>query len=95
MEVLEKHSGNYSSGPLLDCADGSLNFSNILFGRGGVHGGIFCQLVYIFVEIHIHEDILYHHATSGIDFNNLFLRFNQLFRCMVCYFFENHKLYTT
>ena len=55
MEVLEKHSGNDASGPLLDCANSSLNLSDVLFGGGGVHNKSFHQSVYSLVEIHVQK----------------------------------------
>ena len=66
------HNGNDASDPLLDCAYGSINFRNIIFGGGGVHNGILHQIIYSFVELHVHEDSFYYHDASGIDFHNPF-----------------------
>ena len=40
MELLERHSGDNAYVTLLDCADCSLNFSDISFGYRGVHNDI-------------------------------------------------------
>ena len=72
MEVLESNSGDNESGHILDCADGYINLSEVFFGCGGVHNGIFYQLVYIIVELHVHEDSMYYHATSRIYCHHLF-----------------------
>ena len=40
MELLERYSGNNAFDPFLDCADGSFNFSNVLFSGGDVHNNI-------------------------------------------------------
>ena len=65
MEVLERDSGDNASGIILDCEDGSINFRDVFFGCRGLHNGILHRLVYSFVEIHVHEDTLYYHITSG------------------------------
>ena len=72
MEVLDRKISDDTSGPLLDCEYGSINFRDAFFCGGGVHNKIFHQLVYSLVKLHVHEDSMYYHATSGIDFHNLF-----------------------
>ena len=74
MEVLEYHSSGDELGPLFDCADGSFNFINMLFGGRGVHNGIFHQLIYSLVGIYVHKDSFYYHTNSGIYFHNPFLK---------------------
>ena len=59
VEIVERHSEENSLGPLFDCEYDYLNFSNMFFGGRGFHNGIFHQIVYRFVKIHIHEEILY------------------------------------
>ena len=80
MVVGERHSGNDVLCPLFDCACGSLNFGNMLFGSGGVHNNIFHQFSYSPVKLHFCEESLYNYATSEIYFHNPFLIFNQLLR---------------
>ena len=79
MEVIERHSGNNALGTIFDCAYGYLNFSDMLFGGGGVHKTILYHLIYSVVKIHVHEDSLYYHATSGISFIN---HFKDLLNCL-------------
>ena len=93
MEVLESHSDNDASGPLLECAYGSLNLRNVFFGGGGVDKVKFFHHI-ILVELHVHEDSLYYHDTSGIDFHKPFLIFIQMLVCTGWYVFNSHKLYT-
>ena len=95
MEVLESHSGNYVSVPLLDCADGSLNLNNMFFGGGGAHNKISHQLIYIIVELHTYEDSFYYHPYSGIDFHKPFYIFTQMITCTDWYVFNSNKIYTT
>ena len=71
MELLGIRSGNNAYGPFLECTDCSLNFSMVLFGDGGFHSEIFNHLDYILVKLHVHEDSLYYHDTSGIYFHSL------------------------
>ena len=70
MEVLEWNSDKNELFNLFDCEDGSLNFSNMFFGRGGVHNTILHQIIYYLVEIYVPEDSFYYHATSRIYFCN-------------------------
>ena len=72
VKVLEIHSGNDTSGTLIECMDSYLNFRNMFFVGGGVYNDVFHQLVYSLVELHVHEEIFYYHATSRIDFHNQF-----------------------
>ena len=51
---------------------GSFYLSNMFFGGRGFHNDVFHQIVYIIVELHVHEDSLYYHDTSGIDIHNPF-----------------------
>ena len=44
----------------------------MLFGEEGINGGINHQLIGVLVEIHVHKDSLYYHATMGVDFYNYF-----------------------
>ena len=66
MGVLERHSGDKESGPLIEYAYGSLNFSDVFFGYRVVHNEISHQLVYSTVKLYIYKDGLYYRATSGI-----------------------------
>ena len=66
MEVIEWHSGKDASGPLFECAYGSINFINMFFGCGYFNDSIFRQLLYSLVELHAHEGSLYYHDTFGI-----------------------------
>ena len=69
---LKGNRGDNASGALFECVDGSLNFSNMFFGFGGVHNAISHLSVYGIAKFHIHMDILYYHATYGIYFHNSF-----------------------
>ena len=72
MGVPERHFGNDAYVPFLDCAGGSINFNNVLFGIRGIHNKIFHHLVYILVELYVHEDSLYYYTIYGIYFHNPF-----------------------
>ena len=78
MEVLEQHSREDALITLFDCADGSLILRNLFFGGRGVHNEIFLHLIHSIVELHVHDNSLYYHATSGIYVHNLF---KVLFNC--------------
>ena len=55
-----------------DCADGYLYFRNNFFGGGGVYNCIYHELIYSIVELHGHDDGMYYHPTSRIDFHHPF-----------------------
>ena len=82
MEVLERNDGEDALDPIFEYADASFNFINMFFSGGGFHNGIVHHLIYSIVKIHVHEDSLYYHATSGIDLHNPFKRFTQLINRM-------------
>ena len=94
MKVLERHSGDNKSINIFDCAYDYFNLSNILFRGGCVNNIILHQIIYGIVKLNFHEDSLYYHATSGIDFHN---PFNYLLKCLdiwvgMCYKVTNFIL---
>ena len=95
VEVLEVNHGDNSYFPIFDCTYTALNFSDVLFGFGGVLKDISCQVLYGLFKLHDHENNLYYHATSEIYFHNLFLIFTQLLICMGLYVFDHQNIYTT
>ena len=75
MEVLEWHSVSDTLGPLFDCKDGYFHFRNMFFSSGGANDDIVHQFIYGIFKLHIYEESLYYHATSGIYFHIPFKRF--------------------